>query len=241
MADSTTVTHYCGRKVKTCPKCKHRYTKDEKPLTACPECHAERACRAKVSRAGQACRVHGGASPKGIASPHYKGAGKSKYLPARMLADYQEAADDQDLIALHADIALVEARIADILKRVDSGESGAQWANARAAYDALLVSLRATPADPQEQAQRIDALGKTLARGRSDYAAWNELARLIEQKRKLIETEQKRLIAARDYVTVAQEYLLFDALVAAVTRNVVDRETLTRIQNEWSGVFDRPR
>src|SRR6187399_1656871 len=75
------------------------------------------------------CHLHGGKSLGGVASPSFTTGKYSKYLPTRMLDRYHEAAEDHELIALREDVALLDARIADMLQRVDTGESGEIWAS----------------------------------------------------------------------------------------------------------------
>src|SRR5688572_15172438 len=70
------------------------------------------------------CRLHGGKTPRGIASANFKHGRYSSALPDRLVGRYLQAVSDPELIALHHDIALVDAFISDVLPRLDAGESG---------------------------------------------------------------------------------------------------------------------
>src|SRR3954465_9212974 len=83
-------------------------------------------CRTRPMPNGR-CRMHGGKSLAGPASPSFTTGRHSKYLPRRLLARYQEMAHDAELLALRDEIALIDARIADVLGRVESGESSRIW------------------------------------------------------------------------------------------------------------------
>ena len=49
-------------------------------------------------------------------------------LPARRLAArYEESLRDGDVLSLVSEVALTDARLEDLLRRVDSGESGKVW------------------------------------------------------------------------------------------------------------------
>ena len=84
----------------------------------------DRLCGAKT-RSGSACqnrpmpngrcRMHGGKSLGGIASPNFKHGGYSKFLPVRLGDNYQEAMADPELLALRDDIALLDARVHDLM------------------------------------------------------------------------------------------------------------------------------
>src|SRR3954452_17185048 len=83
-------------------------------------------CRTRPMPNGR-CRMHGGKSLAGAASPAFKTGRHSTYLPVRLLAGYQEAERDPELLALRDEIALIDSRLADVLSRVDSGESSRIW------------------------------------------------------------------------------------------------------------------
>ena len=200
----------CGRKTKACRACGHKYPKAEHDLDACPECGEERKCR-RPAMANGACYLHGGASPKGLAHPRYKTGKWSKYMPQRMLPRYEESQVDTELLALRADIALVDARIADLLEKVDSGESGQQWKH--------LSVLRLEVYDAKRRGddvagkEALEGILHTIGRGKADSAAWYDVIGLIEQRRKLVESERKRLVEMKQMVTVEESMLLVNAAV----------------------------
>jgi hypothetical protein len=70
------------------------------------------------------CHYHGGKSLAGIASPTYKEGKYSKHLPQRMREAYALAIDDPQLLEQREQIGIIDARLIDLLARVDTGESG---------------------------------------------------------------------------------------------------------------------
>jgi hypothetical protein len=74
------------------------------------------------------CHKHGGKTPRGVASTQFVNGRRSKDIPSRLTERYQEALVDDELLALRDDVALIDARLGDVLGRVDSGESGRIWA-----------------------------------------------------------------------------------------------------------------
>lgn len=209
-------------------------------------------CGAKT-RAGGACQrpgmpngrcdKHGGKSLAGIASPQMTTGKYSKYLPQRMLERYHEAAEDSELIALRDDVALIDSRIADMLQRVDTGESGEIWS-------ALLKTVHAfkeaefkanSSSDPAtqvkwklEREQCMETITGLCQEGMADYAAWSEVKSLVEQRRKLVETEQKRLVAMNQMITNEQAMVIQARILDIIRRNVTDRTTLANISSEFS-------
>jgi hypothetical protein len=76
-------------------------------------------CRRRAVKGKRVCTVHGGLTPVGSASPHYKSGRYSRHLPARLSERYSEAQTDKRLLELRDEIALVDTRLADLLPRVD--------------------------------------------------------------------------------------------------------------------------
>jgi predicted transcriptional regulator len=173
------------------------------------------------------CRMHGGKHPGGMATKAFKTGRYSKYLPQRLLERYTEASTDAELLALREEVALVDARLADLLSRVDTGESGALWGALNKAW-----------ADVEVARDTDDGLGLTLAlalvsqyikRGQADYAAWQSIGHVIEQRRKLVESERKRLVEMQQMVTSEQAMLIVAVLADTVRKHVHDPDALRAI------------
>lgn len=183
------------------------------------------------------CRFHGGKSLGGIASPTFKTGRYSKYLPTRLLERYQASADDPELLALRHDIALVDARLADVLARVDTVESGALWKRLQATHAALVLAQAKDNA--QELTTGLSELGLLIGRGLGDWATWEEIGRLVEQRRRLVESETKRLVAGHQVLRLDEANLLILALAQAVRNHVADHGTLNAINAEFARLLGR--
>lgn len=199
-------------------------------------------CTAKSKRSGvqcrngampgfTKCRMHGGKTPIGFAAPSTKHLRYSKHLPKRLVQRYEEAVSDDELLALRDDIALLDSRVADLLSRVDKGEAGKLWTEAKSAFSDLKAAMKS--ADSGALLKAVDSLDGTLGRGLSDYAAWNEIHSLLDQRRRLVESERKRLVEMQQMVTSEQAVMLVSVLLDSVRRNVTDRNALSAIQTEF--------
>ena len=202
-------------------------------------------CTAKVYKTGQQCRrravdgmkvcqVHGGATPRGIASPHYKDGRYSKVLPTRLAARYMEAQRDPALLELREDVALLDARLADLLARVDTGESGAIWQSLAAARKEAIDAKQA--GKQEEQAKALNTIMQLISQGHADYRAWGEVGAVLEQRRKLVESERKRLVEAQQTLTVEKAMLLIGAIGGIIKAHVSDRTTLSKISADISAL-----
>ena len=204
------------------------------PLPNTQQCGADtktgKPCEATAMPNGR-CRRHGGKSLSGIAHPNYQGKGKSKYLPERMRGTYEAALDDPELLVLRNDIAIIDARLYDLLQRVDTGESGKLWRDAQAAYFNLLEAMRAQDVAGINSA--VSRMGRCLDKGVDDYTAWDEVTKAIQQRKGLAESERKRLIEARQMISVEQAMMLLTALLTTIKEHVKDTNALTAIQREF--------
>ena len=114
-----------------------------------------------------------------------------------MAADFNAAMGDPQLVSLRKEIATVDARIIDVLKRVDTGEAGVIWQAAQAAmarFDKEWVKK-----DGAGMELALADMRRLMSQGASDWAAWRVVvAELIDAKSKLVDTEQKRITLAHE-------------------------------------------
>lgn len=166
------------------------------------------------------CYHHGGRSLVGAASPTFRHGRWSKGLPKRIIERYDVAAGDQELLELREDIALTDAQITDRIGLVDSGESGAAWRALRKAN--RRVARARTRGDVDAMATALDEVTALIEAGTADRAAWADVNELLEQRRRFVDTEVKRLHALYQYVTTEEVMALVGALVELVRTHVED-------------------
>jgi hypothetical protein len=185
------------------------------------------------------CYRHGGATPTGPALPQYKTGRYSKHLPDRLLARYQESEDDPNRLALEAELALVDARLVDVLRRVDTGESGRIWQRLQDAGEAFREARRNN--DPTAQGEALSTILRLIGQGHSDYAAWADVRALVQERRRIAESERKRLVEMQQVVAVDQVMTLASALTEAVRMHVTDARALGAITTEFRRLLDGSR
>lgn len=229
----------------------------------------KRICGAKTRSGGKChsrpmpngrCRLHGGKTPGGLNSPNLKHGRHSKYLPKNLLATYKEALQDQNLLQLHDEIALIDARLAEVLGKVQAGKDLNQWESIQTEFAGLLTALQGIPAVAAQitgkenpnavalQAQwrgpkklkteRLDEasatarlletlanLGNLIVTGIDTKEAWDMIQALIEQRRKLVESERKWYIENQQVITAEKALILIAAIAEIIKTNVSDTKT----------------
>lgn len=209
-------------------------------------------CRAPAMANGR-CRVHGGATPAGVASPHFKHGRYSKHLPSRLLERYGEMMADPEVTSLHEAIALVDLRITEVLEGLDMGESGELWS----ALSAQVAALRAIERDSKQakkdgddakirdlqrsREQAIESLMFLVDAGIGERAAWSEAFDLFERRRRLAATELKRLQVAQQMVPVSEVAAMKAAVAAVIRENVHDDATLRALVAGLDRLDQRPQ
>lgn len=85
-------------------------------------------CSAKSKRSGErckrhasigrtVCRMHGGATPRGVDHPSWRGKGYSKDLPTQLRDRFAASVDDPDLSSCRNELALIDARLGELFEK----------------------------------------------------------------------------------------------------------------------------
>jgi hypothetical protein len=195
-------------------------------------------CKLPGHGAGGRCRLHGGASLTGTAHPRFKTGRQSRYLPKRLLAVYQKSLADPDLLELRSELALIDARLSDLLRRVDLGEAGTLWRQFMDLFRDLQDAIRAK--DVEGTSTALLELERIINRGNADQATWDEILKIVGERRKLTDTERKRLVDMQQYITHERAMVLISALLDSVKRHIHDRHTLAAISAEFLRITGLP-
>jgi translation elongation factor EF-G len=137
------------------------------------------------------CLAHGGKTPRGAASPHFKTGRYSRSLPGHLVAAYEQALQDPTLMSLRDEIALTDALIDETLSQLTEEMP---WAKERKIF--------------------------------------NQVLRLSEQRRKLVESEVRHIVLAREVMTTDEAMALVRAMVAIVTNYLPDPNDRAAIAEE---------
>ena len=150
----------------------------------------ERRCRQWPAKGKRVCRFHGARAGRPVIHGRY-----SKLLPARLAERYHESLADPEYLALRDEIALLDARIGELLAEL--------------------------------AAQAREAEG-----GARMQAPWREVVALLEQRRKLAESERRWLVKTQQVLTVEQAMTLLAVVRDIIMRHVQDSSTRAAIAHE---------
>jgi hypothetical protein len=180
--------------------------------------------------------MHGGATPRGIASPNFKHGRYSRALPERMAARVESALDDPELRSVAADLAVQVALIEESMSLLAAGGASALWRSLSESWERFGKARARGDVDGMTAA--IAEVDTILGDGLRDASARDEITRLIDYRRRLLETEAKRERDLEQYIPARQAYVLIGAIVGVVRQYVTDTDTLTAISRGVADLVD---
>jgi hypothetical protein len=202
-----------------------------------------RQCSQRAMIGKTKCQSHGGKTPSGMASPHFKDGRHIRSLPTRLISNYQASLQDKDLLSLRYEIALIDTRTQELLGQIDAQESGRLWQVLKdnmSKFDSIQRRAASLPDGEarktelaREMSEVLSTIRQSIHHGAADWMIWQEISESLEMRRRLVESEQKRLVAMQVMVTSEQAMILVSALTAAVRKHVTDTKQLSSIQNEF--------
>ena len=206
-------------------------------------------CTAKSKRSGQQCKkdavigsnpsspkchIHGGKTPRGIGSPNFKHGRYSKCIPSQLSEEYTALMTDPYQLATREEIALVEARLWELISTCDEGESGESWKQLKK----LKRAFQKTKND-NKQSLIIDQMFAIID-NESNSATWGEIVHTIDHKRKLVKSERQRSLQAKKTITIEQAMTLVSAILSVIKAHVTDRKTLAKISSSIRQLISSP-
>lgn len=148
---------------------------------------------------------------------------------------YQRAESDSERLNMLAEISLVDARLADLMKRVDAG-------SANEMVNELVDGVRQVAAAMRKR-QWVDAmevmleLEKSVVAPEQDQAAWMEIWTLVDRRSRLVDAEQKRMVNLRQYVSSTDVRMLLMKVVDIVQRHVAEPRAISAILEDLRAFF----
>ncbi len=192
-------------------------------------------CESPWTRPNGLCKKHGGMVRRGAEHPAFKHGRSARVyrgLPQRFQEAYMASIMDDDLLSLRSELAMADARTEELVRRFDSGESGQRWQELGVASRALLAELGRDDPIPETLLARGQEIGALSEAALTDERAWRELQATHQHRRKLADTERKRLKDLHAYLTAEEALAIVARLTDTIVRHVEDKAALTAILRE---------
>lgn len=195
------------------------------------------------------CMHHGGKNKPGVDSPVIKhglradpvknmaipGGRKASALPERFYDNVMAAAEDPNLGSLFDEILIVDARISDLQKRIDTGESGQMWLDLGQLKEDWLKT-----SDPDERYDILREIFRKIDDGSTDHMTWLDINAEIELKARLLKADAQLAVDRGLMIRSDRVLLLVRAIIEIVMREVADPDIQERIRLAVGRLLDRP-
>lgn len=159
-------------------------------------------------------------------------------LPSSLAERFNASLMDRQLLSLRSEIALVDARLEDVLSHTnDAGDRATLGAWVELKKLNGILRDRRRRGDAQGMAMALNEIQKLIDLGATEEESWHEAYGLMEQRRKLAESEHKRLVALHQVLTAEEALTLVNMVVDAVRRHVTDRGQVASVSRELAALL----
>lgn len=186
------------------------------------------------------CRMHGGYSTViGAANSGFSTGRHSRFLPAQLAELYEDALSNPELLDMADHIALLEARIQEILNKATDGEPVPRWKEVAEVFADVETAMLS--GDKDRFIPAMERMHLMLDAGEKWDRTWDQVQGTMEQLRKMTDTEVKRKKELHQMVPVERVIILMAAVATAVKRHVTDPEQIQGVLMELATLHGSDR
>ena len=186
------------------------------------------------------CYLHNGNAASGAAVGTFKHGRYSKVLPQRILQKYEAARKDPELLSHQAELRLIDAHLGELLEQIKDCNGPDVVTRAREAFKKFQTAKGKDDAKRTEET--FKELEEVLAKKEGNHVGWPEVREVVDLRRKILETETRRLKDSEATLTMEQGLTMIGFLNSAIRKAVNAHTTVDiarRILVEISRDFGR--
>jgi hypothetical protein len=190
------------------------------------------------------CRIHGGKSLKGMGHPNFKHGNVSKYLPQRLVPNFEEALEDPEIVSTRKELAVVDAMLLDMYSRMDTGECGAAWRDLTTVHQEIMYHVQRQ--NGPAISKNLKTMQAVIERGSNEIMFIEEIGRLMDRRTRLAESERKRMVEMKQMISNDRLMVIAAKVVDAIRRILVryikdekiQQRALSDIAGEVGSIFN---
>jgi hypothetical protein len=146
-------------------------------------------------------------------------------------ARYQEALEDEKLLEVSDEIAVLEARAAQLLEQIDEETiTGKTWKSVQKKYFQMRDAVRNN--DQKTFTNKLNELGALIRRGSTETEKWESTIEVLDRKRIFQESQRKREIEMSQMMTAEEAFALVDTVMISIRKHVQDQRAFRMINND---------
>lgn len=192
----------------------------------------ERRCSNPATHGTTVCARHGSGMALANMKPTAKNRKHGRYAQMQkgLLEKYEVARRDPEILALREEIHLIDAMIAEALETVDAGMNTGLWGKAREQYRNFQVAMVAK--DDRRMRESFANLEDIINTGNSNSLARDQVMKLIDQRKRIVESERKRYIEMKAMVTTDELILMVQRFGEILKLHIKDPDILRAIATD---------
>lgn len=192
-------------------------------------------CSNAVRHGWTVCHYHGAGRPSrpgGLTLTRVSSGRWLQAVPERLMERYEQFLSDPDVLTLNSEMALIDTRVAELLARLDTADTKMAWTKVKMA----LKRLDKYEIDENDLEYAITHLSEAVTAKSADQEVWKEITQLIENRRRLAETERRRIIDAQQTMTIEEANIFLAYVMTSLRTHVKDPFILTAIADDLKRV-----
>jgi hypothetical protein len=148
----------------------------------------------------------------------------SKHLPAKLAESYEAALADPQLVDAADGIALLDARLMELLGETGGGKA---WQDAERLYRELETAIG--DGDATKVRDALDELGEVIGGGSAEGKLWREIRSTLEDRRRQVDVQRRLMETRQQMVTVDRVMGLVTAFEELVRRTVASKAERAKV------------
>lgn len=126
----------------------------------------------------------------------------AKVLPEGIWEKFMKLREDEEILGLRDEIGLLDLRAQDLIGKLDFDPSGPRVF--RELRNRIKRLQRAGTSNPTYLRSMLDDMEDLIKGGEAEWAKWDEIYKVVEQRRKMVDTERKHEMQSQYVYTVEQ-------------------------------------
>lgn len=176
------------------------------------------------------CSLHGGKTPSGTESPHFRHGRYSKHFPVRLQERLEDAIKDPELISLRRQVAVLETFWQEHAAKLGEVSSAELWDAARNAMSEVKAAVK--KGSPGELMAALTSLEGILDNGFGQQQAERSIRDIFQEQLGLARAEAHRLAQLESNLTAKEANVMLALVLESIRRHVPDPAARSAIASD---------
>ncbi|HPC91836.1 MAG TPA: hypothetical protein P5317_11950 [Myxococcota bacterium] len=155
------------------------------------------------------------------------------HLPPALLERYERSLDDPNLLAMNQELALVDARLGQLIAQLTAS---VDFENLADAISDLELSLQRQDTDGFQIALR--SIKTMISRGKQEEKVWEDISKTVLLRKSIVDAERSYMVRAGQMITMEHAIVMASRLLGLMALHVQDVTALAQIRNDFAKIIE---